>query len=108
MPLLFQVANAGRASVTLQLQGREPTADFRVFNARGRQVWSLLQGRIMLGSLRLYPLAAGQRLSFRHSWNQRDDAGKPVPAGDYLLRGVLITDAPDGLASPPARLRIQP
>jgi hypothetical protein len=94
--------------VTLQLQGREPTADFRVFNARGRQVWSLLQGRIMLGSLRLYPLAPGQRLRFRHSWNQRDDAGKPVPAGDYLLRGVLITDAPDGLASPPARLRIQP
>ncbi|HEV8613137.1 MAG TPA: BsuPI-related putative proteinase inhibitor [Gemmatimonadales bacterium] len=108
MPLLFQVANAGKASVTLQLQGREPTADFRVFDARGRQVWSLLRGQIMLGSLRLYSLPARQRLTFRHTWNQRDDAGKPVPAGDYLLRGVLITDAPDGLASPPARLRVQP
>ena len=108
MPLLFQIENAGKASVTLQLQGREPTADFRVVDARGRQVWSLLQGRIMLGSLRLYPLPAGQHLSFRHTWNQRDDGRKPVPPGDYLIQGVLLTDARGGLPSPVARVRLVP
>jgi len=106
VPLLFEVENAGKASVTLQLQGREPTADFVVSDLGGRVTWSLLRGQVMLGSLRLYPLAAGRRLRFRHVWNQRDNIGKPVAAGDYLVRGVLITDTPGGLASPSARLRI--
>ena len=106
MPLVFSVSNAGTASVTLQLLGREPTADFVVFDAQDRVVWSRLRGRTMLGALRLYPLAAGKRLSFKHRWDQRSDAGKPVPAGVYLIRGVLLTDAPGGLASPAFRLRL--
>ena len=107
MPLVFTVVNAGGISVTLQLLGRTPTADFRISDSRGRLIWSLLRGQTLLGALRLYPLEAGKRLSFRRVWNQRTDTGSPVATGEYLIRGVLLTDDPNGLASAPARLRIE-
>jgi hypothetical protein len=107
VPLVFRVANAGRASVTLQLLGRTPTADFRVSDAGGRQIWSRLRGQIALGALRLYPLAPGKALTFRHTWSQRSDSGKPVPPGEYLVRGVLLTDQPGGMPSPAMRIRIE-
>jgi hypothetical protein len=106
VPLVFTVTNAGRAPLTLQLLGRTPSADFRISDSRGRLVWSRLRGQTLLGALRLFPLDAGKSLSFREMWNQRTDAGRPVAPGEYLIRGVLLTDDPEGLASPPARLRI--
>ena len=107
MPLVFQVSNAGTQAVTLQLLGREPSADFRVFDAQGRSVWSLRQGQTLLGALRLYPLAPGKSLRFRHAWGQRTNDGKAVTAGSYTVLAVLLTDAPGGLASPKAELRIE-
>lgn len=62
----------------------------------------------MLGSLRLFPLGAGEVLTFRQVWDQRGDSGAQVPPGDYLVRGVLITDSPGGIVSPAARVRIEP
>jgi hypothetical protein len=61
----------------------------------------------MLGALRLFPLDPGKQLAFRQAWNQRADSGSLVPPGEYLIRGVLLTDDPEGLASPPARLHIE-
>jgi hypothetical protein len=61
----------------------------------------------MLGALRLYPLEPGQTLTFRQVWNQRADNGSQVAPGTYLIRGVLLTDRPEGLASPDTRLRLE-
>jgi len=107
VPLVFIVTNVGRTPLTLQLLGRTPSADFRISDSRGRLVWSLLRGQTLLGALRLFPLDPGKSLSFREVWNQRTDAGRPVAPGKYLIRGVLLTDDPKGLASPPARLLIE-
>jgi intracellular proteinase inhibitor BsuPI len=104
--LIFTITNPGPESVTLQLLGRAPSADFRVSDARGRIVWSHLRGKTMLGALRLFPLDAGKHLVFRHAWDQHGDDGTPVPPGEYLARGVLLTDDPAGLVSAPARFRI--
>lgn len=106
VPLVFTVTNTGKVSVTLQLLGRTPTADFRISDRRGRTIWTRLRGQTLLGALRLFPLDAGKSLSFRQVWNQRTDRGRPVAPGEYLIRGVLLTDHPGGLASPPAHLRI--
>jgi hypothetical protein len=92
--------------VTLQLLGRTPTADFQVSDDQGLTIWSRLRGQTMLGVLRLHPLDAGKELVFRHVWNGVDDSGSPVPTGVYLIRGVLLTDDRDGVASPATRLRI--
>lgn len=107
MPLVFTITNAGKVLVNLQLLGRTPTADFQVSDPRGRIIWSRLRGQTLLGALRLFPLAAGKSLAFRQVWNQRSDTGAPVAPGEYLIRGVLLTDDPKGLASPTARLRIE-
>ena len=107
MPLVFTVTNAGRTPVTLQLLGRAPSADFRISDSRGRPVWSRLRGQTLLGALRLFPLDAGKSLSFKEVWNQVTDAGHPVAPGEYLVRGVLLTDQPEGLPSAPARIRIE-
>jgi hypothetical protein len=107
VPLVFTITNTGKVSATLQLLGRTPTADFQVSDPRGRIIWSRLRGQTLLGALRLFTLHAGKGLTFRQVWNQRTDSGSPVAPGEYLIRGVLLTDDPKGLASPPARLRIQ-
>ena len=107
MPLVFRVSNAGPALVTLELQGREPTADFVVTDPHGTVIWSKLRGRVMLGSLRLHPLPPGRDLTFRHAWDQHSDRGAPVPPGEYLVRAVLITGDRGGLASSPARVTIR-
>jgi hypothetical protein len=107
VPLVFAVTNAGKVPVTLQLLGRIPSADFQVSDSRGRMVWTRLRGQTMLGALRLYPLNGGKTLTFREVWKQRGDDGKLVPPGEYLIRGVLLSDDPKGLASPPARIRIE-
>jgi hypothetical protein len=107
VPLVFRVTNTGKAPVTLQLLGRKPTADFHVSDPQGRMIWSRLRGQTMLGALRLHPLDAGKELVFRDVWNGLDDARIAVPVGEYLIRGVLLTDDRDGLASPPTRLRFE-
>lgn len=108
MPLVFKVTNVGKVSVTLHLMGREPVADFRISDRRGGMIWTRLRGQTMLGALRLFPLDAGKSLSFREVWDQRTDAGRPVAPGEYLVRGVLLTDDPAGLASAAVRLRVSP
>jgi hypothetical protein len=107
VPLVFTITNTGKVSVTLQLLGRTPTADFQVSDPRGRIIWSRLRGQTLLGALRLFPLDAGKSLSFRQVWNQRTDTGSPAAPGEYLIRGVLLTADPKGLASPTARLRVE-
>ena len=100
------MANAGTAVLELSLGGRQPTADF-VVEAEGRVVWNRLHGQTTLGVLRLHPLRPGERLSFRHTWDQQGNTGRAVPPGDYMVRAVLLTDDPAGISSPPARLRIE-
>jgi len=107
VPLVFTVSNISRNPVTLQLLGRDPTADFKVSTVSGSAVWSRLRGQTLMGPLRLYPLAAAQSLSFKQVWDQRGDNGKPVPPGDYLVRAVLLTDDPNGLGSASVRLRVE-
>ena len=92
--------------MTLQLLGRKPTADFRISDADGRPIWTRLRGQTMLGALRLYPLDPGKALVLRAVWDGRDDGGSPAPPGEYLIRGVLLTDDPGGLPSSPLRLRV--
>jgi hypothetical protein len=108
VPLAFCITNVGATSVTLELLGRNPTADFRVSDPSGKSIWSRLRGQTLLSSLRLFPLDPGKSLSFNQVWDQRNDDGKRVTPGEYLIEGVLLTDHPGGLASKPARLRIEP
>lgn len=106
VPLLLTVFNPEKTAVTLYLMGRVPTADFLIADSGGRTVWSLRHGETLMASLQVHRLAAGKSLSFRQIWDQRSNSGKPVPAGHYLVRGVLLTDRPDGMESAVETVRI--
>lgn len=106
MPLVLTVTNTGGEPVTLYLMGRTPTADFQISDAQGRAVCSRLRGQTMMAALRLYPLDSGKQIVLRHTWNGRDDSGDPVAPGDYVIRAVLLTDSPGGLAAAPSPIRI--
>jgi hypothetical protein len=106
VPLVLTVTNTGTAVVTLQVLGRKPTADFRISDAGDRPIWTRLRGQTMLGALRLYPLDSGRALVLRAMWDGRDDSGSLAPPGEYLIRGVLLTDDPGGLPSSPLRMLV--
>jgi hypothetical protein len=103
---VFTVTNTGSVSVTVPLLGRTPMADFRVFDDADRLIWSHLRGEVMLGALALRLFGAGEQISFRVVWDQRDDEGQVVGAGRYLVRGVVLNDS-TGLVSPAASTRIE-
>jgi len=107
VPLVLRVTNAGTESVTLYLMGRTPTVDFQISDSHGRMVWSRLRGQTMLAALRVYPLDAGEQLVLRYTWDGRSDSGAPIAPGDYLIRGVLLTDDPAGMGSAPSQIRIE-
>jgi intracellular proteinase inhibitor BsuPI len=104
VPLVFRVTNTTSTTVTLHVMGRSPTADFHVTDRDGLTIWNRLRGQIMLGALRLFPLGAGNELTFRHVWDGRDDNGHLVPSGEYGVMGVLVTDDPGGLRSSTTRV----
>lgn len=76
-------APSGIASSTISYNlSTDATADVVIRNTGGRSVRSIAQSRgISRGISNL-------------SWNYRDDSGKPVPAGSYLIEVVATT--PDG------------
>jgi hypothetical protein len=104
--LVFTVTNPSKTPATLYLMGRAPTADFLITDSRGSAVWNLRHGETLMASLQVYPLAAGKSLSFRKIWDQRSNSGKPVLAGNYLVRGVLLTDRLGGMESAVAKVTI--
>lgn len=62
-----------RTTITFEATGRAPLS-LRVYDARGRRVATLLDGAA---------LPAGRRTA---TWDGRDDRGRPVAGGAYLLR----------------------
>ncbi len=53
-------------------------------------------GRQVMGAILLMPLDA-LGLELEHEWNQRDNRGRPVGPGSYVVRGTVLTDGPAGL-----------
>jgi hypothetical protein len=108
VPILLRLVNDADTAVDVALQGRPVAFDVTVTRAGGEQVWRRLAGETVTSILQLRTLAARESLEFRTSWDQRSDAGAPVPPGEYVVRGAIPSDPPSVLRSGPAKLRILP
>lgn len=105
VPITLRVRNEGGAPAALELTGRPIAFDLTVTRSDGTEVWRRLRGEIVSMVLQVAILQPNEALEFAHTWDQRDDAGRPVRAGSYLVRGEL--PGPDGTrASEPRRLII--
>jgi hypothetical protein len=102
------VVHPGPDMLELYLLGRAPTFDVEVRNEGERVVWRRLAGAALQAIVRLRVMGPSEQFVLHASWDQRDDAGALVPAGDYRLRGLLLTDRPEPLATAPVPLRIEP
>jgi hypothetical protein len=105
VPVTLRLINTSDQPQTAYLTGRPTAFDIEVSNETGKVIWRRLAGETVAAILGVRTLAPGEALTFQGSWAQRDQQGRPVPAGIYTLTGVLPTDA-EPLRSPPARLRV--
>ena len=86
--------------------GGRPPHDFIVTSADGEEVWNWLCARNQLLPLDGRTLQPGEGLEFVGEWEQVDNRGEPVPAGKYLIRGVLDMEPPERLVTQPHELRV--
>lgn len=108
-PVSFKltVQNTSNRPVTLTLGGR-PAYDVVVTTPDGQEVWRWSHGEAIQQILERKPLKPKETLEFAAVWEQRDNAGTPVPAGTYRVRGLLNLDPPEYLATAPTPLNIVP
>lgn len=93
VPVTLRLSNTSHQPITVYLMGRLTAFDIEVANEAGSIVWRRLAGQTIPAILGVRTLSPGEALTFEGSWPQRDQSGRPVPAGIYTLTGVLPTDA---------------
>jgi hypothetical protein len=107
LPYTLTVENVSGRALDLYLRGRTIAFDIVVLNTAGVPVWRRLEGEVIPAILRLETLAPGQLLELSDRWDQRDNAGRTVPAGDYSAYGEVLTEGAP-LRTPNVTLRIVP
>ena len=86
--------------------GGRPPHDFVVSTPDGEQVWHWKCAKFILLPLDIKTLEPGEDVEFTGEWEQVDNRGEPVPAGTYLVRGVLDMDYPEKLVTVAYELEI--
>ncbi|HUH13059.1 MAG TPA: BsuPI-related putative proteinase inhibitor [Longimicrobiales bacterium] len=105
--ITLRVENRTERTLTLYLVGRVIAFDLVVEDRDGAVVWRRLEDEVIQAILRLETLPPGEALVLEDSWDQRSNAGEPVPPGEYRVRGELLTEG-EPLAAPIERLTILP
>ena len=80
--------------------------DFVVATVYGQEVWHWRCGKTFQMINRQIKLEPGEELVLDGEWEQMDNWGEPVPAGTYLIRGMLIFQPAGILATPPQELEV--
>jgi hypothetical protein len=93
VPFMLTLENVSGRPLDLYLRGRTIAFDIVVLDTAGATIWRRLEGEMIPAVLRLETLAPGQVLELSGQWDQRDNAGRPVRAGDYTAYGELLTEA---------------
>ena len=80
--------------------------DFVVATVHGQEVWHWRCGKTFPANLVEVNLEPGEELVSVGEWEQMNNWGEPVPAGTYLIRGMLTLE-PDGrFSTPPQKLEV--
>ena len=93
------VTNTSSRRVVFETGGEANAFDVIVRSMAGAVVWRRLSG-VQLDHGALFALAAGEEITFDATWNLRDQAGAPVPAGQYTVQGLLMLASKDPEAAP--------
>lgn len=90
--LKLVVGNPSQGPVTVVF----PTACEENFVVRrgAEPVWELASGRMCAQVMSERTLEPGDTLTYQATWNQEDDDGTAVPAGEYVVVGELLSRPP--------------
>ncbi len=86
--------------------GGIPAHDFVVATADGENIWRWQCGQIILQPLVGKTLEPGEELELVGQWEQVDNKAEPVPAGTYLIKGILYMGPPEKLVTPSHELQV--
>jgi hypothetical protein len=92
--LKFIMTNTSTQPVEVYLGGR-PAHDFVVSAQDGSEVWRWSHDQTVQAILEITTLAPGEQREFTAEWPLVDNAGTAVPAGTYLVQGILNGDPPE-------------
>ncbi|MCY4415481.1 MAG: BsuPI-related putative proteinase inhibitor [Chloroflexi bacterium] len=90
----------------VQFYTGRPPHDFVVATVHGQEVWHWRCGKTFQAILEEINLEPGEELVLVGEWEQMDNWGEPVPAGTYLIRGMLVMEPAGILATPPQELEV--
>jgi len=107
VPMTVRIENLTDRPLDLYLTGRTIAFDLIVEDRTGTVVWRRLHDEAIQQILRVERLAPGDTLALEHEWEQRSNAGDPVAAGTYTVRGEVLTED-EPLVTPEETLRIAP
>ena len=99
VPIELRLENVTDTTVTVNLQGRDIVFNVIVSTTDGKTVWRRMEGQTTQSILRMETFAPGQVLRLRDVW-------RATAAGDFLVRGVVPTDAAP-LQTEPVRFRVR-
>ena len=116
LDVVSQAAYGETVSMTLTLKNRSDAPvqfytgsaphDFVVATVHGQEVWHWRCGKTFAAIMRQIKLEHGEELVLVGKWEQMNNWGEPVPAGTYLIRGMLIFEPAGILATPPQELKV--
>jgi hypothetical protein len=107
VPFVIRLRNSGAQAADLYLRGREIAFDVVLADSSGTEIWTRLHDQIVQAVIRIVQLEPGKSIELRHVWNQLDNSGRQVRSGDYVVRGLVLTDGVP-IRTPERRLRILP
>jgi len=105
--LRLRIRNESGRALTLMLGGR-PAYDFLVKRLDGTLVWRWQQGKVVQQILERRRLAPGEEVVFEATWRLGDARGRRVPAGEYVVHGILHLEPPEKLSTDPLRVYVPP
>jgi len=89
VPLKLTLANGGGQPVIVPFRSGQKF-DFELLRD-GKLIWNWANGRMFTQALAPMRLKPGESTSFTTQWDQRSNAGAPVPAGAYTVRAFVTT-----------------
>lgn len=101
--LSLGVENRGNRFVEFTLRGR-PAHDFVVSTPHGMEIWRWTYGKTIEPLLIPKILNPGDYLRFEVKWDQRDNEGRQVHPGKYVVYGLLNVAPDKQLRTPPTQL----
>ena len=92
VPITLTVENRAPHAIDVYLRGRTPTFDVVVTRPDGAVAWRRLENEIIPAMLQVRTLGPAERLDLVTEWDQRTNRGRPIDAGEYSARGLLLVE----------------